>query len=1035
MGELQLGWTGAEIVAWAWDGRPTRRHAPAAPLYGLMVNEWGWLPPGSWGTRLLVDAPGGAFDAAAVVVPALAVTESVAEPRRRELLTPSSIWVRNMIALARHSVARGYIRPEVVTAATGSQHARWMPVVTPAVDAALATRAACRPPIVAAVRRADVLTRIGAPSNDPLAFTEAFHGWLVDLIARQALRMQHWNPDLTGLRSAEATALRSIGKALSQMSDEITPPRTESVAGGMRVVARGFERLRAGATGEPLVSVRLRLALPVARSIDDLMPDLAVDLTSEDPGSPVALHARFDATVAADGAAQVDDPNEAVWPLSIELADRDDPSRWCTARDVWDQTPLALDLAGQPQFFGVLADAIFGARSRLLAIPSLRDVSAAFRTAEPASIRLEIEGAAAVLEAVDELEAANIPLLAPGQLTAAKASVRGSATPVAESDGRLGRNALVDWTVVVDGAEVDEATLERAATTGASLIQADGRWVRIDRAAARRALASMRDHRAKHSSVDAAALLKLAAELAAELAKETGGEAGAIGDDGPLRAVGWLDDLLAGLPDDRLAEGDVPPSFHGELRHYQRRGLGWLQFLERLGMGGCLADDMGLGKTPTTLAHLAGRPGPHLVLCPLSVVRNWQSEAARFAPFSRVHVHHGIDRRKGDALAARIAEVDIVITTYGLAVRDIPDLITTRWSTVVLDEAQAVKNAHTHSARMVRKLNAVQKLALTGTPVENRLGELWAILDVVNPGLLGSERQFHERWTLPIERHGDEEVAAALRRLTGPFVLRRTKADRSLVPDLPDKVEQLAWASLTREQATMYQAVVDRLLEDAEATEGMKRRGLVLAALTRLKQICNHPAQATSDGSKLAGRSGKLTRFDELLTDLLDAEERALVFTQYREMGELLQRHISDRFELTVPFLHGGVTKARRDRMVDQFQAGDGAPILLVSLKAGGTGLNLTSASRVIHYDRWWNPAVEDQATDRAWRIGQKNAVFVHKMVCQGTIEERISELIDDKRRLAGMVIGAGAGEAWLSELSTSDLRDLVVLGHDAVDR
>ena len=527
----------------------------------------------------------------------------------------------------------------------------------------------------------------------------------------------------------------------------------------------------------------------------------------------------------------------------------------------------------------------------------------------------------------------------------------------------------------------------------------------------------------------------MAAELAAELAQETGGEAGAIGDDGPLRAVGWLDDLLAGLPDDRLAEGDVPPSFHGELRHYQRRGLGWLQFLERLGMGGCLADDMGLGKTPTTLAHLAGRPGPHLVLCPLSVVRNWQSEAARFAPFSRVHVHHGTDRRKGDALAARIAEVDIVITTYGLAVRDIPDLITTRWSTVVLDEAQAVKNAHTHSARMVRKLNAVQKLALTGTPVENRLGELWAILDVVNPGLLGSERQFHERWTLPIERHGDEEVAAALRRLTGPFVLRRTKADRSLVPDLPDKVEQLAWASLTREQATMYQAVVDRLLEDAEATEGMKRRGLVLAALTRLKQICNHPAQATSDGSKLAGRSGKLTRFDELLTDLLDAEERALVFTQYREMGELLQRHIADRFELTVPFLHGGVTKARRDKMVDQFQAGDGAPILLVSLKAGGTGLNLTSASRVIHYDRWWNPAVEDQATDRAWRIGQKNAVFVHKMVCQGTIEERISELIDDKRRLAGMVIGAGAGEAWLSELSTSDLRDLVVLGHDAVDR
>jgi SNF2 family DNA or RNA helicase len=322
----------------------------------------------------------------------------------------------------------------------------------------------------------------------------------------------------------------------------------------------------------------------------------------------------------------------------------------------------------------------------------------------------------------------------------------------------------------------------------------------------------------------------------------------------------------------------------------------------------------------------------------------------------------------------------------------------------------------------------VQRLALTGTPVENRLTELWSILSTVAPGLLGNQQQFRTRFALPIERRHDAEATATLRRLTSPFLLRRTKADRSLVPDLPDKVEQIAWAPLTREQVTMYQAVVDQLLVDAQATSGMKRRGLVLAALTRLKQICNHPAHALGDGSGLAGRSGKLTRFDELVTDLLDAGEQALVFTQFREMGLLLQRHLDERFGVRPPFLHGGVPRSARDQMVDTFQhGGSGSPLLLVSLKAGGTGLNLTAASRVVHYDRWWNPAVEDQATDRAWRIGQQQAVFVHKLVCQGTVEERIDQLITDKRALAAAVVGT-TGETWLSELSTDELRDLVVL-------
>ncbi|MEZ5258427.1 MAG: DEAD/DEAH box helicase [Ilumatobacteraceae bacterium] len=316
---------------------------------------------------------------------------------------------------------------------------------------------------------------------------------------------------------------------------------------------------------------------------------------------------------------------------------------------------------------------------------------------------------------------------------------------------------------------------------------------------------------------------------------------------------------------------------------------------------------------------------------------------------------------------------------------------------------------------------------MTGTPVENRLGELWAILDVVNPGLLGTERSFAENWAVPIERHQDAEAAESLRRITAPCVLRRTKADRSLVPDLPDKVEQIAWATLTKEQAAMYQAVVDELLKAAEAAHGMQRRGIVLGALTRLKQICNHPAHALGDGSRLAGRSGKLARFDELVADFDDSGERALVFTQYREMGLLLQRHLAELNGRSVPFLHGGVTKAGRDRMVEEFQDGTGPPLLLVSLRAGGTGLNLTAASRVVHYDRWWNPAVEDQATDRAWRLGQRQAVFVHKLVCQGTLEERIAQVIDEKRKLAELVVGTG--EEWLTELDTDQLRDLVTLG------
>ena len=569
--------------------------------------------------------------------------------------------------------------------------------------------------------------------------------------------------------------------------------------------------------------------------------------------------------------------------------------------------------------------------------------------------------------------------------------------------------------------------MARIEAAGSTLMRAGQRWVRIDPAGLRRARQMLDEHIKQRSTLGAVELLRLASgeqlngEVPIEMVHdETDAGAADSADEN------WIHSLLGGLSDEQLQEVHEADTFVGELRHYQRRGLAWMQFLTRLGLGGCLADDMGLGKTATTLAHLVERPGPHLVICPLSVVHNWEAEACRFTPGMTVVVHHGASRQVGDPALFGLADADIVITTYGLLPRDIDALAAVQWTTVVLDEAQMIKNAGTKAAKAVRRLPAAQKLALTGTPVENRLSELWAILDAVNPGLLGSRQRFRERYATAIERHNDVEVAGRLRRLTQPFVLRRTKADRRLLPDLPDKIEQIAYAQLTKEQAVLYQKVVDQLLIDAKQLEGMQRRGTVLAALTRLKQICNHPAHALKDGSRLAGRSGKLNRFDELVDELFDVDERALVFTQFREMGDLLQRHVKERFGTDAPFLHGGVSRGGRDRMVADFQAGLGSPLLLVSLKAGGTGLNLTAASQVIHYDRWWNPAVEDQATDRAWRLGQQRTVNVHKLVCQGTVEERIGQVIDDKRKIADAVIGTG--EAWLSELSTDDLAQLVVL-------
>jgi SNF2 family DNA or RNA helicase/intein/homing endonuclease len=423
---------------------------------------------------------------------------------------------------------------------------------------------------------------------------------------------------------------------------------------------------------------------------------------------------------------------------------------------------------------------------------------------------------------------------------------------------------------------------------------------------------------------------------------------------------------------------------------------------------------------------------PTLLVCPMSLVGNWEKEAARFTPDLRVHVHHGADRLSGEELASALNAADLVITTYGLAARDQEALSQVRWARVVCDEAQNIKNAATRQARAVRALPAEARIALTGTPVENRLTDLWSVMEFVSPGLLGPAERFRTRYVVPIERNGDDEAAERLRQVTGPFILRRRKTDKTIISDLPDKMEMKTWCNLTPEQASLYQATVSDMMDKIEAAdEGIERRGLVLATMAKLKQVCNHPAHLLADGSRLEGRSGKLARLEEICDELIAEGDKALCFTQYAEFGRMLQPYLAARLGCPVSYLHGGTPKKQRDAMVAGFQEATEPSLFILSLKAGGTGLNLTAASHVIHIDRWWNPAVEDQATDRAFRIGQRKDVQVRKFVCVGTLEERIDAMIEEKKALAERIVGTGEG--WLTDLSVADLRKVLTLSPEAV--
>lgn len=596
--------------------------------------------------------------------------------------------------------------------------------------------------------------------------------------------------------------------------------------------------------------------------------------------------------------------------------------------------------------------------------------------------------------------------------------------------GFLSMDRLVsyDWELALGDDVLSREEFERLAALKTPLVRMRGQWVLLQPEQVEAAIAFWKRQQVRGSMT-----------LGEALRLALGGKD--VLDGLPVAEIQmdpWLEDLVHALENGQRFELlPVPEGFQGELRPYQVRGMAWMAFMTRLGLGVCLADDMGLGKTIQTIALLLHDKErnqlerPALVICPTSVVGNWRREVQRFGPNLRVMVHHGTGRAEGEDLRQEAYGHDLVISTYGLAWRDLEDLRQVSWSYVFLDEAQNIKNPSTKQARAVRRLQGERRVALTGTPVENRLSELWSIMSFLNPGYLGGFDRFRRTYAVPIERYQDDEALHELRTLVQPFVLRRVKTDPLVIQDLPEKFDAKVFCNLTREQATLYEAIVqDAMASIDNSDHDIARRGRVLAMLTRLKQVCDHPALMLADGSPIGRRSGKVNRLTEMLEEVLSVGDRALVFTQFAQMGHLLQRHLQELFQQEVLFLHGGTPQKRRDEMVTRFQEDDDAPaIFLLSLKAGGTGLNLMRANHVFHFDRWWNPAVENQATDRAYRIGQRRDVQVHKFVTVGTLEERIDALIESKRELAESVVGAG--ESWLADLDTDALRDLVVLRDD----
>ncbi len=699
------------------------------------------------------------------------------------------------------------------------------------------------------------------------------------------------------------------------------------------------------------------------------------------------------------------------WRVVLQLRSYQDPSLVVDAGMLWRSPLEVMSRLGHEAETDLLA----GLRRAAAICPVL---APALDRSAPTHIDLTDVELDELLDRLDALAESSIEVRWPSELVAPTVERRLVVSASAPGDSLPSVNDLdslltVDWEFLLDGTPLTQEELHVLGEAKRGVVPLRGRWIRLDRRSRER----LKARAPKLGAADAlAAALGAGLDLTASDLDPFDGSGEAIEVD-VRGAIKSLAERLLAL--DGAREEPEPERLAAELRPYQRRGLAWMSDLCEIGLGGCLADDMGLGKTIQLLSLHAKRGGATLVVCPTSLVANWEREAHRFLPGTIVHRFHGPARS-----LSTVEPGDLVITTYGVVRSDIEALQDVAWDLVVADEAQHAKNPRSRTAKALRQIPSRSRIALTGTPVENRLTELWSILDWAVPGLLGPMETFRRTVANPIEKDRDVAATAKLARIVRPFLLRRKKTDPGIAPELPAKTEHDVIVPLTEEQVSLYKATTEEALADLRENEGLARHGLVLRLLTALKQITNHPAQFLGETAPLDGRSGKLEAFDELIDVALSEGEQSLVFSQYVSMGSLLVDHLRAR-GVAAELLHGGLPLSRRQELVDQFQRGD-LPVLILSLKAGGTGLNLTAATHVIHYDRWWNPAVEDQATDRAYRIGQTKAVMVHRLVTEGTVEDRVAEMLANKRALADRVIGSGEG--WIGNLSDDAIEELVTL-------
>lgn len=911
--------------------------------------------------------------------------------------------------LVLETLAAHKLVPVLVPAGGDNQvfHARWLPVLDSPKDAPRLRRLeAALPPLA----RAEVDPSGASPS--PRVLLATFLNTLCDALARRwgqaaALHFDRGSDPgwrwLAALFHADPTV-------------DASPAQLQALASSLRAWLRNLH-----VAGDASFRVAFRLEAPLQQAEKSNAGSTAGPTAGPTAGMTAGM--------------------SAGWQLHYLLQARDDPSLLVPAGSVWKTRGAILSELGrrfeQPQE-KLLAGLGYAARL-------FPPITASLKDKRPTHLTLDSRQAYSFLrEVAPLLEASGFGLLVPpwwnkagarlGVRLRLKPSTGQSADAIPKSKLNLENLVNYQWELSVGDTALSEEEFRALAALKSPLVQIRGQWVQLDPEQVEAAIQFWEKQELQGTT-----------GLLDALQLGSGAQTDASGL--PIDEViseGWLAEWLEKLHQpERLDELPQPAGLQGELRPYQRHGYSWLHYLRRWGLGACLADDMGLGKTIQTIALLlkekeltGSLPAPALLVCPTSVVTNWEREIRRFAPALTTLLHQGANRLRGEAFVQAAMTTDMVLTSYALVRQDVETLQAVNWLGVILDEAQNIKNPAARQTQSVRKLSSGFRLALTGTPVENRLSELWSIMHFLNPGYLGSRQAFRSSFALPIERYADPDATQRLKTMVGPFILRRVKTDPRVIQDLPEKLEMKVYCHLSEEQATLYEAVVQDAMQKVEASEGIERRGLVLSMLMQLKQICNHPAQylhqVGKDGDQglerdLKKRSGKLERLVEMLEEILASGDRTLVFTQFAELGQLLNAYLPQEVGCAVQFLHGGVPAKARDQMVKRFQEDEhGPPVFILSLKAGGTGLNLTRASHVFHFDRWWNPAVEDQATDRAFRIGQQRNVQVHKFVTPGTVEEMIDELIESKKGLAQSVVGSG--EAWLTELSTAELREIVRL-------